>query len=78
MSYLLDLDTPGKRLRFVRKELRGMKQVTLGSLVGKPQAVISQWENDLWKPAWETQCTVAVALGVPRAWLFDGVGELAA
>lgn len=63
------LDTPGKRIRFLR-EAREMTQQTLASKCYTSQAAVSQWENDVWLPNIPRQILIAEALGSTRAFLF--------
>lgn len=69
-----DLDTPGKRLRFLRLA-KGWKQGDLARRVHTSQPAVSQWENDLWLPSEHMQKLLAEELGATRLFLF---GERAA
>lgn len=64
-----ELDTPGKRIRFMRRA-RGWSQETLASKVYATQPAVSQWENDLWLPAMATQIILAEVLETTRHFLF--------
>ena len=69
-----DLDTPGRRLRFLRTS-KDMTQETLARLVFVTQPAVAQWEADKCLPARPTQALIAEKLGTSRAFLF---GEVAA
>ena len=69
-----DLETPGKRLRFLRKS-KGLTQETLARKVFVTQPAVAQWENDNWLPARPTQALIADVLDTSRNFLF---GEEAA
>lgn len=68
------LDTPGKRIRFIRKQ-HEMTQAVLADKCFATQAAVSQWENDVWVPSRRSQYLLAEALRVPVTFLF---GEVAA
>lgn len=63
------LDTPGQRIRFLRKA-RGWSQETLASKVYTSQAAVSQWESDLILPSRQSQALLAEALETSRVFLF--------
>lgn len=65
-----DLDTPGKRIKFLRKS-KGWTQETMARKVYVTQPAVAQWEADLWLPARPTQVLVAEQLGTTRAFLFE-------
>lgn len=69
-----DLDTPGKRIRFLRMAL-DMTQETLARKVYVTQAAISRWENGLDIPTKPAQILLAQTLNTTRQFLF---GEQAA
>jgi len=65
-----DLDTPGKRIKFLRKS-KGWTQETMARKVYVTQPAVAQWEADVCLPARPTQVLVAEALGTTRAFLFE-------
>ena len=71
------LDTPGRRIRFMR-QAKEWNQATLASKVGTSQPAISQWENDLWLPTKMFQTQLAEVLGTTRAFLFGEADQQAA
>ncbi len=70
---LTDLDTPGRRMRFLRTS-KEMTQETLARKVFVTQPAVAQWEADRWLPARPTQVLIAEALGTSRTFLF-GEGD---
>lgn len=70
-SYDVDnaLDTPGKRIRFLRKA-KGWNQATLAEKAYTSQPAISQWEHDLWVPTLAFQRALADALDASRSFIF--------
>ena len=68
------LDTPGARIRVLRKS-KGWTQADLAKKVHATQPAIAHWEADRYLPTHVSQVLLAEALGAPRAFLF---GEAAA
>lgn len=64
-----DLDSPGKRIKFLRKS-KGWTQETFARKVFVTQPAVAQWEADLWLPARPTQVLIADELGTTRLFLF--------
>lgn len=71
---LSPLDTPGQRLKFLRKA-REMTQQDLAKKVFTTQPTVARWEKDEFLPHIGSQILLAEALGVSRAFIF---GERAA
>lgn len=69
--------TTGARIRLARKR-SGLKQSTLGKLVGVTQASVANWENGAHGPRAATLDRVATALGVAPEWLAGEQREPAA
>lgn len=63
------LDTPGRRIRFLRESL-GLSQEALAAKVFATQPAVSQWENDRWMPSRQSQALLATALNTTRSFLF--------
>lgn len=68
-------ETLGKRLRYARKTLRNMSQMTLSEKTGVSQQTISNIETDVQ----DTSTDIAIladVLDVRARWLYDGTGEI--
>lgn len=63
------LETPGKRIRFLREAL-GLSQEALAAKVFVTQPALSQWENDKWLPGRQSQELLATALNTSKHFLF--------
>lgn len=71
---LTPLDTPGQRIRFLRRS-RDLTQETLARQVFTTQPTVARWEKDEFLPGKQAQVLIAEALGTSRLFLF---GEHAA
>ncbi len=63
--------TTGQRIKEARKKA-GMTQSELAQKLGISYVGVSQWENDLRNPKYETLQRIAAALGVDVNWLMNG------
>lgn len=68
------LDTPGSRIKFLRRS-KGMTQETLARRVFTTQPTVARWEKDEFLPGRPAQALLADALDVNRTFIFN---ELAA
>lgn len=68
------LDTPGKRIKFLRRS-KDLTQESLARTVFTTQATVARWEADEFRPGRQAQVLLAEALGTTRIFLF---GEMVA
>ena len=71
---LTDLNTPGKRITFLRQS-KDWSQETLAARVHVTQPAVAHWEADRYLPSRQSRVLLAEAFGVTSAFLF---GEMAA
>jgi transcriptional regulator with XRE-family HTH domain len=65
----MELDSAGKRLRFLRLS-KEMTQMEFARRVQVSQPAVAQWEKDVCRPARPTQVLIAEVLGCSRTFLF--------
>lgn len=73
-----DLTTSGRRVRFLRRDVKGWSQSYLGSRVGASQVAVSHWERDRYTPTIAMQRALAEALDTTRTFLLFDTEERAA
>lgn len=66
---LPSLDTPGSRIKFLRRA-KSMTQETLARSVFTTQPTVARWESDEFLPSRASQALLADALGAERSFLF--------
>lgn len=66
---LTPLDTPGQRIRFMRRS-RELTQADLARLIFTTQPTVARWERDEFLPGKQSMVLLAQALGVSRLFLF--------